>query len=275
MMTVICTIIALALILRNNEATQCGQPQVQGERVIAGKDAVQGSWPWQILVYHRGKPDCGGTLIAPLWVVTAGHCVGRGRDRYPKNFEITVGEHKWGAREGYEVVHKVEKVIKHRHYWNLYKDIALLKLKIPVKMNSHVLTACLPGSPISVGSRCYITGWGKIEHPGDMHHTLQQGVMRVIDSKVCDEKNFRVTQIKIYEDMLCAGSSKSGWLWKKKVSGCHGDSGGPFVCHVNGRWELHGVVSHGSPSCNLKEAYMVFANVFYFKNWILEQMAQN
>merc|ERR1719495_924978 len=27
-------------------------------------------------------------------------------------------------------------------------------------------------------------------------------------------------------------------------SGCHGDSGGPFVCKIGGRWESHGAVSH-------------------------------
>ena len=98
---------------------------------------------------------------------------------------VRVGEHKMDVKEGYEENYYVEKVIMHPLYGNLNNDIALLKLDEPVKMNSHVQPACLPENQPPVGTKCFITGWGKTKHPGGMHHTLQQAAMPTVDSKVC------------------------------------------------------------------------------------------
>ena len=63
--------------------------------------------------------------------------------------------------------------------------------------------------------------------------------------------------------MLCAGVE--GTI----LSGCHGDSGGPYVCKNSaGRWVLQGAVSWGSPRCSASERYTVFARVAQFRNWI-------
>ena len=73
-----------------------------------------------------------------------------------------------------------------------------------------------------------IIGFGKIVHTGGMHNLLQQGRLQVVSKSVCQQKNGRVGKIR--ESMFCAGDGGV-----TKLSGCHGDSGGPFVCNVNGR----------------------------------------
>uniref|UniRef100_A0A8C3BQM0 Peptidase S1 domain-containing protein n=1 Tax=Cairina moschata TaxID=8855 RepID=A0A8C3BQM0_CAIMO len=54
-------------------------PKEPQSRVVNGEDAVPYSWPWQIsLQYERDgtfRHTCGGTLIAPGWVMTAAHCI--------------------------------------------------------------------------------------------------------------------------------------------------------------------------------------------------------
>ena len=60
-----------------NIAGNCGKPEVQQSRVIAGVNAKKGAWPWQILMLVNGRPMCGGSLINSRWVVTAAHCVSR------------------------------------------------------------------------------------------------------------------------------------------------------------------------------------------------------
>lgn len=70
-------------------------------------------------------------------------------------------------------------------------------------------------------------------------------------------------RLKITPQMICAGVK--GTI----LSGCHGDSGGPYVCQAsNGRWVLQGAVSWGSPRCSAAERYTVFARVAKFRNWI-------
>ena len=64
--------------------------------------------------------------------------------------------------------------------------------------------------------------------------------------------------------MLCAGVENT------ILSGCHGDSGGPYVClNSDGKtYTLHGAVSWGSRSCNAKQLFSVFARVTRFRAWI-------
>jgi len=247
----------------------CGNPEVQLPRVIGGDNSVRGVWPWQILMLNNGRAGCGGTLISNQWVVTAAHCVDRSKHR-PEVFKVRVGEWDRSAREGTEVDHEVERVVCHPQ-WNsrrLDYDIALFKLKKPVMFNKYVKPACLPSQTPAPGTKCYITGWGKTRHPGNMHTgKLQQAVLPVVDSKVCYAKNKKIIPLPITSRMICAGE---GGVNPK--SGCHGDSGGPYVCEINGKWELHGDVSHGSPRCKSTETYTVFARTTFFKSWILEMM---
>jgi len=256
------------LLIAVASAQECGKPEVQGIRVIAGKTAVRGSWPWQILMKFGGRAGCGGTLIAPQWVVTAAHCVYR-REAYPWMFSVVVGEHDRQVREGSEQEIRVQRVYRHPGYdpRRLNNDIAMFKLSKPAQMGKYVKTACLPSVDPPVGSKCYITGWGKTHHPGSMTRTLQQGLLPVVSNTDCYNKNRHVIPIPITDAMICGGDGGVS-----RLSGCHGDSGGPYVCNVNGVWELHGSVSHGSPVCSSSQTYTVFSRTHHFRSWIEQTM---
>lgn len=100
-----------------------------------------------------------------------------------------------------------------------------------------------------------------------MMSLLQQGMLPVVSSKKCNALNEKSLGIKITDAMICGGDVNS------KIGSCHGDSGGPYVCKINGKWELHGAVSHGSGDCDSKKAYSVFSRVNHFKEWIQENVA--
>ena len=63
----------------------------------------------------------------------------------------------------------------------------------------------------------------------------------------------------VNSNMLCGG--------RNQKSGCHGDSGGPYVCQKqNGRFTVEGAVSWAHPKC--KTSYTVFARVSHYMDWI-------
>ena len=112
----------------------------------------------------------------------------------------------------------------------------------------------------------YISGWGqyKVGKSGPPSSILKQAQLEIVSQQSCTDLNTRHLGIPITNKMVCGG-----WHDNEIDSGCHGDSGGPFVCkNALGVWELQGAVSWGSGVCDAKQAYTVFSNVFKFKPWI-------
>ncbi|PNI29821.1 CELA3A isoform 3 [Pan troglodytes] len=72
-------------------------------RVVNGEDAVPYSWPWQVSLQYENSGSfyhtCGGSLIAPDWVVTAGHCISR-----DLTYQVVLGEYNLDVKEGPEQV---------------------------------------------------------------------------------------------------------------------------------------------------------------------------
>jgi len=247
----------------------CGHRPPKIHRVIAGSDALPHSWPWQVVVLSGGRPMCGGSIISAKTIITAAHCVDKLKDS-PNFFSVIAGAQNISHSEATAVEYKVKRIIVHPGWsrQTLNNDIAMLVLQTPIMFNKNVSPVCLPNADPPVGTKCFITGWGKTSKSVGMHDVLQEASMPVVDSKVCYEKNKEVIPIPITSAMLCSGDGGHSQQF-----GCKGDSGGPFSCLIGGRWELHGVVSHGSPQCNSTDTYQVFARVNHFRKWIESYMS--
>jgi len=242
--------------------------QSQPSHIVGGIEATRGQWPWQAGLKRSAaeKIFCGGSLIDPQWVATASHCLYE-MSKYSApgkipHIEVVLGEFDQEKKDQNEVIANVSKLFLHGQYdpETLDYDIALLKLKDPVKLSKIVKPVCLPEESVDFkpGTNCYVTGFGVTEQGGDVATTLQEANVPLVPQKTCQAAYQAKT---ITPRMFCAGFAKGG------IDACQGDSGGPLVCMRDGKWLLKGIVSWGI-GCARPGAYGVYSNVKDFLPWI-------
>lgn len=76
--------------------------------------------------------------------------------------QVRLGEHNINVLEGNEQFVNAAKIIKHPNFdrKTLNNDIMLIKLSVPVTLNTRVATVALPSSCAPAGTQCLISGWG-------------------------------------------------------------------------------------------------------------------
>ncbi|XP_042333786.1 proproteinase E-like isoform X2 [Sceloporus undulatus] len=257
------------------EALACGVPIYSPlGRVVNGVDAVPYSWPWQISLQYESNGEfyhtCGGSLIAPGWVMTAGHCISRSR-----HYKVVLGEYDRSKEEGSEQHILVNSEDIHVHPgWNnncvsCGDDVALIKLPHIAELSDKVQVGCLPprGEVLPNGTPCYVTGWGRLYTGGPLPSILQQALLPVVDHEHCTQPDWWGTTVK--ESMVCAGGDIR--------AGCNGDSGGPLNCQAaDGKWYVHGIASFvSSRGCDTLKKPTVFTRVSAFNAWIEETIASH
>jgi secreted trypsin-like serine protease len=62
---------------RENEANGCGLSNIRGpaQRIVGGRFASDGEFPWIISLHKNERFRCGGSIIDTKTIVTAAHCV--------------------------------------------------------------------------------------------------------------------------------------------------------------------------------------------------------
>ena len=219
----------------------------------------QTSFPWIVsLAFSRADGSlfsfCGGSLIAPDWVLTAAHC------------ELRVGEKAIVGRRdlttGDGEVINIAEVFNHPDYdpRTNDSDIALLRLENPPTVPAVIAlgddTVGRPGEELTVA------GWGLLEEGGSPSPVLMQVAVDVLDNTVC-QVNYGGTGVQITENMVCAGRTSK--------DSCQGDSGGPGIVAdpALGEDRQVGVVSFGI-GCARPGFPGVYTRVSQFLGWIEE-----
>ncbi|MFC3992453.1 S1 family peptidase [Actinoplanes siamensis] len=181
--------------------------------IAYGADAPDGDYPFSVRLTMTGIPTedggtrdswCSGALIAPRWVITAGHCF---RDAAGKRVERTVAR-RTTAIVGRTVLgrpggHEIE-VVDVRQSGSA--DVSLAELATPV---TDVPPLGVGDSPPAAGEKVRLTGYGLARDGSTTPDRLQTGEF-VID-RVGD-----------------ATLEISGRAPHPDTSACEHDSGGPY-----------------------------------------------
>lgn len=195
------------------------------ERIVGGVEAEVGRYPYMVSLifdYTTGAggqyaPFCGGSLVAPEWVLTAAHCLGY-------STHVLLGHHDFN-----NVPETAEKIavryeVAHPAYdaYTYDNDVAMLRLEAPasssfapVRMNGDDGTA----NELSSDGDDAVTvmGWGATQMGGCATDVLLEVEVRTVNNETCSEAYGGL----ITRSMLCAGASGK--------DSCQGDSGGPMI----------------------------------------------
>ena len=159
---------------------ECIAPQSRVRRMIGGSSSSLGGF--QVAIYYQGKFKCGGSLIAPNWVLTAAHCI-LGKVGDYQVFSNVRNAYVSSLASANEL--GVEKIIPHEQYTGKAQwDIGLVQVQTSSPINQVL---CLPQTNFRpTGSGMTLYGYGSTSpYKNIFPSSLQHGSLEYFSSEDC------------------------------------------------------------------------------------------
>jgi trypsin len=167
------------------------------EKIIGGQHAGQVEFPFITALYDPtvtgffNAQFCGGSLIAPNWVLTAGHCVHDNSGNVIPPSQIAAAFNVWvlsHPNAGFDSI-AVSHIFVHPGYndTTLDNDLALLQLYRHSTQTPIALVSQGDESLIAAGTNLHICGWGLTNFSASISaDTLMKVDVQAISTSVCN-----------------------------------------------------------------------------------------
>ena len=258
--------------------------QPDSQPIIGGTSAVPGQYPFAVSLQliasrwrvdapgydwedwvptdesdQRGRHQCGGTVNAPEWILTAAHCLHQRTADFiiPFEFEfeseVLTGVTVFDSKTSGELL-AIEEVHVHPAWTGFTapdgSDIALLKLASPTTAPPVSLHDVAPSKAFSA----WLVGWGTTAGSGGgTSNTLQQVLLPATSPAVCGG----------IPGTLCFEPADPT---APHQGACYGDSGGPALLKTKTTpYRQVGVTSFGVAGCT---GYSAYTHVGSYAGWI-------
>ncbi|KAK9509547.1 hypothetical protein O3M35_006843 [Rhynocoris fuscipes] len=241
--------------------------------LVFAKKTKYGEYPWHVAIYikdsNRYEYNCGGSLIAENFILTAAHCVFTSGWSSVKlnvaDLKVAVGKGKrdYYIKDEYQVNSDVVNIIVPETYAGVgtryADDIALLQTDVHFHFNYFVLPVCMDRFGIikfRKDAEGTIAGWGETED-GKLSDELRVIRLPIIPIAQCRQRFPNFVQF-LTSDKFCA-------LHQNGSGTGRGDSGGGITFEYEGQHYIVGVVSIKQANSNL---YTGFTSIYRFTEWI-------
>jgi secreted trypsin-like serine protease len=223
-------------------------------RVVGGVGTGGASYRWMV----RLSMGCGGSLVAPDVVLTAGHCAPRTGPTSRITAIAGSGDLAAGTRIRSAYVYRAPGFRSATRG----NDWALVKLASAFALPTLRLT---PSAAYDNGL-FRILGWGSTSENGGQQRILRTATVPFVDDATC-QRAYRGNPF-VASQMICAGNVAHGG-----VDTCQGDSGGPMIRRDDaGGYVQVGIVSWGY-GCGRAHYPGVYTQVSAFRSAIEAELS--
>lgn len=261
------------------------------DRVIGGTITTNQEHPWQLSLQTRyGGHLCGASLIREDLVITAAHCV----DAFDARDFRLYGNSSTGEMKKLRRVARVKSIHIHPDFVakNFAHDIAVLKLRSPVRLGNLVKTIAIPDNTKSdfsitegfskMPGTLKSSGWGTKEPPSNFpifSKELREVDVRAIGTTTFDMNDNLFNQ-KLIDDFNMSDELIAFMLNHEphhlittgvvpETGNCLGDSGGPLVYYEQGKDPLLiGITSYAAGGYVLCKGIAGFTNIQAYRDWL-------
>lgn len=220
-------------------------PAPASDSIVGGQETTV-PWPWMVYL-DQGRQEielgdnqyCGGSLIAPTWVLTAAHCV-NDPNLDPLLTTVVVGRRAMSESTSGERIQAM-RILVNPHYGDRGDDVALVELeRAPADPQPVKLAGPAESGLWAPGAMATILGWGATQEDGSASDVLLEARVPVVADDSCGRAYADPSWGFDADIMVCAGYPEGG------TDTCQGDSGGPLAVQAaDGSWRQVGVTSFG------------------------------